>query len=54
MSRGITDDPEFEDEESKDDGDIDLNELAEMVFIVFNEVKLLHEKLDKLLEARDG
>ena len=54
MSRGITDDPEFEDEESSDDGDVDLNELAEMVFIVFNEVKLLHEKLDKLLKVHDG
>ena len=53
MSRGITDDPEFEDEESSDEGDIDLNELAEMVFIVFNEVKLLSEKVDRLLE-RDG
>ena len=54
MSRGITDDPEFEDEDSSDEGDIDLNELAEMVFIVFNEVKLLSEKVDRLLEARDG
>jgi hypothetical protein len=54
VSRGITDDPEFEDEESSE-GDIDLNELAEMVFIVFNEVKLIHEKLDKLLaKDQDG
>lgn len=48
MSRGITDDAEDVEETSEDA--VDLNELAEMVFIVFNEVKLLHEKLDKLLE----
>ena len=52
MSRGIAD--EAEDVEESPEADIDLNELAEMVFIVFNEVKLIHEKLDKLLEARDG
>jgi hypothetical protein len=54
VSRGITDDPEFEDEESSE-GDIDLNELAEMVFIVFNEIKLVQEKLDRLLAmGEDG
>jgi hypothetical protein len=54
VSRGITDDAEFEDEESSE-GDIDLNELAEMVFIVFNEVKLLSEKVDRLLAmGEDG
>ena len=48
MSRGITDDAE-DVEETSEDENVDLNELAEMVFIVFNEVKLVHEKLDKLL-----
>lgn len=50
MSRGITDDAEDVVEDTSEVDNVDLNELAEMVFIVFNEVKLLHEKLDKLLE----
>ena len=48
MSRGIAD--EAEDQEEQEEA-IDLNELAEMVFIVFNEIKLLHEKVDKLLDG---
>jgi hypothetical protein len=48
VSRGIAD--EAEDQEEQEEA-IDLNELAEMVFIVFNEIKLLHEKVDKLLDG---
>ena len=54
MSRGITDDAEDVVETSEAES-VDLNELAEMVFIVFNEIKLVQEKLDKLLaKDQDG
>lgn len=52
MSRGITDDAEF-DEDVDTSEDISLNEVAEMVFIVFNEIKVMQEKLDQLLQSKE-
>lgn len=52
MSRGIADLPEVEDEEGQD-SPVSLDELAEMLFIVFNEVKAVSLKLDEL-EKRFG
>lgn len=52
MSRGIADLPEDVEDEGKD-APVSLDELAEMLFIVFNEVKAVSLKLDEL-EAKIG
>lgn len=49
MSRGIADLPEVEDE-VEELSPVSLEELAEMVFIVFNEVKAVSLKLDELVK----
>jgi hypothetical protein len=49
MSRGIADDPEDLESESEP---VSNEDLSEMIFIVFNEVKLLGEKLDRLLDGK--
>lgn len=50
MSRGIADLPEDVEEQGEP---VSLEELAEMLFIVFNEVKAVSLKLDEL-EAKIG
>lgn len=51
MSRGIAD--ESDDETLDLESEVVSNEdLSEMIFIVFNEVKLLGEKLDRLLDGK--
>lgn len=52
MSRGIADLPEDVEDEGQD-APVSLDELAEMLFIVFNEVKAVSLKLDEL-EAKIG
>jgi hypothetical protein len=47
MSRGIVDEPEAVEESEA----VSLEDLSEMIFIVFNEVKLLGEKLDRVLDG---
>lgn len=49
MSRGIADLPEVEDEDEEKGSPVSLDELAEMLFIVFNEVKAVSLKLDELV-----
>jgi hypothetical protein len=51
MSRGIVDDPEDEgtDEELEE---VSNQDLSEMIFIVFNEVKALQAKLDEVLNGK--
>lgn len=49
MSRGIADEP---DEETTESEPVSNEDLSEMIFIVFNEVKLLGEKLDRLLDGK--
>lgn len=49
MSRGIVDEP---DEEATESEAVSNEDLSEMIFIVFNEVKLLGEKLDRLLDGK--
>jgi hypothetical protein len=49
MSRGIADQP---DEDNVESEDVSNEDLSEMIFIVFNEVKLLHEKLDRILDGK--
>jgi hypothetical protein len=48
MSRGIVDEPEGVEESEA----VSLEDLSEMIFIVFNEVKLLGEKLDRVLDGK--
>jgi hypothetical protein len=49
MSRGIADEPEDAVEEVEE---ISNQDLSEMIFIVFNEIKSLHLKLDEVLNGK--
>jgi hypothetical protein len=49
MSRGIADEAEPEDDEVEE---ISNQDLSEMIFIVFNEVKALQLKLDEVLNGK--
>jgi hypothetical protein len=49
MSRGIADEPEDVEVEVEP---VSLEDLSEMIFIVFNEVKLLGERLDRVLDGK--
>jgi hypothetical protein len=50
MSRGIAD--EAEDDEVQESEEISNQDLSEMIFIVFNEVKALQLKLDEVLNGK--
>jgi hypothetical protein len=50
MSRGIAD--EAEDNEVQESEEISNQDLSEMIFIVFNEVKALQLKLDEVLNGK--
>lgn len=50
MSRGIVDEPE--DDEVEESEEISNQDLSEMIFIVFNEVKALQAKLDEVLNGK--
>lgn len=50
MSRGIVDEPE--DEQVDEVEDISNQDLSEMIFIVFNEVKALQLRLDEVLNGK--
>lgn len=50
MSRGIVDEPE--DEQVDEVEEISNQDLSEMIFIVFNEVKALQLRLDEVLNGK--
>ena len=49
MSRGIADEAEDAGEEVEE---ISNQDLSEMIFIVFNEIKSLHLKVDEVLNGK--
>jgi hypothetical protein len=49
MSRSIADEPEDAVEEVEE---ISNGDLSEMIFIVFNEIKSLHLKVDEVLNGK--
>ena len=50
MSRGIVDEPE--DEQVDEVEEISNQDLSEMIFIVFNEIKALQLRLDEVLNGK--
>jgi hypothetical protein len=50
MSRGIADEPD--ESEVVESEEISNGDLSEMIFIVFNEIKSLHLKLDEVLNGK--
>ncbi len=51
VSRGIADD--FEDVSEVEVEEVSNQDLSEMIFIVFNEIKVLQARLDEVLNAKD-
>lgn len=52
MARGIADEVDLDDVEVDAD-EVSNRDLAEMIFILFNEVKVLQLRLDEVLNAKD-
>lgn len=50
MSRGIADEPDEVDVDEVEE--VSNADLSEMIFIVFNEIKALHLKLDEVLNGK--
>lgn len=53
MSRGIADGVDEVDDVEVDGDEVSNRDLAEMIFILFNEVKVLQLRLDEVLNAKD-